>query len=347
MIIGTLSEGQKLGVLAVLTVVAIAAIAWACWKRQFVVKCLKRWDGSEFSLAVVEGVFAFTAGGLAAFFKVWDGDMWTHRPVQTQYAFRFAFGLTICVIYAKWARDRVKDRDKDKVNDLTRELEVEKLRLNRFRRLSVQIRGLIERKIERVRDVAKKPAPTVEDFIIRSQRQTQVHTIIQAIFDFFLWELRLQKPNGRMRLGLYIPNADRTELVHAFSFDGEKRNCFSDNSDWMQISSPQGIHSEIVRVYHADGDHKLQLIPDPTTHPNFTWFRPDQKGYLKSMLIFKYLLQLDGASSALLLSLDCNEPNFFSNDRYEEISEFLVEMLKRFEYEMLGLEIVAKIPQKT
>ena len=343
MILSSLTQGQKLGLLAALNLIAVGTLLLLAWKRRKVAAMLKRWEGADFWLAVAEGMSAFTAGAVAAACKIWDPQMWTQHPIQTELALCISAGLTFCVVLAKWARDRVKERDKERVNELNHQLEIETVRLKRFRRLGTQIRGLIQRKIERVREVAKKPDPTVDDLIITTARQTQVHTIITSILEFFSFELESLKPEGRMRIGLYIPDKERTELRHAYSFDGQKKNCFQDNSEWMKLNSPKGIRSEIVRAYHADGDQKLQLIPDCSKHPNFTFFRPEQRDYLKSMLTFKYLLQLDGAQSALMLCIDCDEPDFFSKDRYEEISEFLVEMLKRFEYEMLGLEIVAKI----
>ena len=344
MISSSLHPGDFLAVLAVLSVVACVGLILLIWKRRELVSLLKRWDGAEFWLAFVEGLGAFSAGAVAAAFKVWELDAWRQHPVRTPYAFRFAVGMTFLVIYAKWARDRVKERDKEKVRELTDALSRVSLRLDRFRRLGAQIRGLIQRKIQRVREVAKKANPTVQDLIIPEERATQVHTIIKAIFDFFHFELQQKKPGGRMRIGLYHPDELHTRLVLAYSFDGQKSDCFHENPDWMQLNSPQGIRSEVVRAYHADGDHRLQLIPDCHSHSNFEWFRHEQRSYLSSMLTFKYQLQIDGVASALIVSIDCDEPNFFGPDRYEEISEFLVEMLQRFEYEMLGLEIVAKLP---
>ena len=326
--LGSLQSGAQWITFVVFVVFALGGMIWLSWKRISVVTYLKRFENAEFLLGLIEALSAGAVGAVATGFKVWTKDMWGQHPVQAQYAILLVSAGTFIVFFGKWARDKVKDRDKEKVQELTAELQQVTLRLDRFRRLGAQIRGLIQRKIVRARKVAKKASPTVEDMLIPSERETQVHTIIASIYEFFMFELQGKRPEGRMRIGLYFPNADHTKLIHAYSFDGENRNCFQDNSEWMQLNSPKGISSEIVRVYHAEGDQKLLLVPDCSTHPNFTFFRPEQRDYLKSMLIFKYLVQLDGAASALMLSIDCDEPNFFGKDRYDEISEFLVEMLK-------------------
>ena len=115
MISSSLHPGDFLAVLAVLSVVACVGLILLIWKRRELVSLLKRWDGAEFWLAFVEGLGAFSAGAVAAAFKVWELDAWRQHPVRTPYAFRFAVGMTFLVIYAKWARDRVKERDKEKV----------------------------------------------------------------------------------------------------------------------------------------------------------------------------------------------------------------------------------------
>ena len=46
----------------------------------------------------------------------------------------------------------------------------------------------------------------------------------------------------------------------------------------------------------------------------------------------------DGLKDAIILSLDTDQDCFFGRYEKEELSEFFIEMMKRFEYEMLSLQ---------
>jgi hypothetical protein len=141
-----------------------------------------------------------------------------------------------------------------------------------------------------------------------------------------------------------MPTADRSALDLAYSWDGEKDRCVHAHPERMQLASADGVGSLIVEAYHRPGDQHVSVVPDCLADRKFRFFTLAQETYLRSMIAFKYQANLDGTKTALILSLDTDEADYFSDERTSEISAFLVEMMKRFEYEVLSLELSRKIP---
>ncbi len=339
-----------IGVLGIL-----AAVGVLIFYREALIQKLKEREKSESWLVFGEFLFTILSTGIATHFTVWELEFKQH-PLRTPMVLATVVFFVFLAFYYKWLRDRVKDRDKEKLTvataqfqqqfaTLTAKLNTTEILLERHRRLGNQITGLVTRKIVRVREVAKKASTSVEDLIARDARENQIHTILRSIHDFFDFELKQTRPEGKMRIYLYVPeDLPDPRMLIFYKWNGQDEDCVIPPPEAMKLMSPQGVQSEIVRTYHLPGSARLALVPNCLTEPGFAKLVPNQDEYLKSMLSFKYKYHKDGAEAALVLSLDCDEPDFFSNDRFQEISHFLVEMLKRFEYEMLGLEIVAKLP---
>lgn len=322
--------------------VCVGLAVWLLWKSQKVIDFGKRHPSSEKTLAFLEYFLAILSTAIAASNKVWEFPFAT-RPLWTSIVLTATIFTGFLACYAKWLRDRVKEKDKEIVADLTMRLQTAQTLLDRHRRLTNQISGLVDRKIKRVRETVKKAATAIDDLTVLDARELQVHTILRSIYDFFLFDLRATRPAGQMRIYLYLPEEEPEPHMQIFyKWNGTNSDCVVPPENAMKLMSPEGIGSEIVRTYHLPGSAVLSLVPNCVT-PDFRKLYQNQDEYLKSMLSFKYKYQKNGTDAAMVLSLDCDEPNFFSDDRYREISEFLVEMLKRFEYEMLGLEIIAKL----
>ncbi|MEY2564916.1 MAG: hypothetical protein QOH88_3109 [Verrucomicrobiota bacterium] len=61
------------------------------------------------------------------------------------------------------------------------------------------------------------------------------------------------------------------------------------------------------------------------------------------MIAFKHRLEMDGTATAMILALDCDKTGFFHKGRAEELRNFLIEMMKRVEYEALTSDITSKL----
>ena len=48
----------------------------------------------------------------------------------------------------------------------------------------------------------------------------------------------------------------------------------------------------------------------------------------------------------MVLALDCDQPDFFNEQRSEEVKTFMIEMMKRVEYEALTSDIISKLVTK-
>ncbi len=312
--------------------------------RSWLVDQFKKFGPSDILLTLGEALFAFAAGGFVEHSHLQKRESWdnTAHSEHTLIVLALAAEFGLLALVAKWLLDKVKERDREKVIELSAELAEATKALANWRRLVSLIRGLVESKIERV-SRALNAAPGASHLPSLVERQTQVQTILQLIHRFFLFDLEQRSPGKhQMRLGLYLPDSSHSKLELFYSWDGTTQDCFGTIApEAMMLTSPQGIFSEISRAYHLAGTRRLIIIPDcaaAAAAGDFRFFTTLQNEHLKSMLAYKYVFKHLGTEDALVLAIDCNATGFFTKDRAEEIIEFLDEMLVRFEYELVGLE---------
>jgi hypothetical protein len=310
--------------------------------RRKIAAFVQKWRQSDNILAIWETVLLFTAAAVSSLTDLWKLTTWSEHPIRVQYAFSLVISLSAWALITKLFRESLKEAVKSRVEELEHGLAKE--REDRDRRLlqNSQIRKLIDRKLDRFRELAKRDAVAPEEVIEAWNPSLQVFTVLKSMHEFFLLELRRKKPSGRLRLGLYLPDREMNSLVIRYSWDGERDGCIGNHPEHMRLVSAAGSTSEIVRTFHLRGDHEIGLVPDCAGDRSFRFWDEEQPKYLRSLLCLKYQLQLDGMQSALVLSLDCDEPNFFSSERAEEFRTYVVEMLIRVEYELVSAELRSK-----
>lgn len=338
--------GRYLAVLGLLVVLTILVAGGVIKRRRLLVSRMKQHSGASSFLLWLGKIFPFLSGAFATWNEVWKPESWSKHPVDCSYALFVVVILVVMTYGTEWFRERLKDEMTEKLAALERDRNVLKIERDRWLRLANQVKKLIDRKIVAIRALSVKPEVSVEEYLAAWDRQVQVHTILKAIHEFFRFELTQRRADAQMRLGLYMPTADMTQMSLAYAWDGESNECFANHPERMKLVSAGGLKSLIAETFHLAGNQRLSIIPDCGADAQFKYFSPEQAEYLRSMIAFKYQLTLDGTETALVLSLDTDEAGFFSTERTNEITVFLIEMMKRFEYELLNLEVTKKIKTK-
>ena len=340
------TTGQYLSGLGLIVILTLVAGWWIARNRRSIVVWLKVRPSAPSFLLWLGKILPFISGAFATWNEIWKPGAWSTHPVDCAYAFYVAIVALVGTYAAEYFRERLKDETGALISQLRSDRDRFRRERDRWLHLAAQIRALIDRKIDAFSALAGRPEITPQEYIDAWDRQLQIHTILKGIHEFFHFELKQQRPNAQLRLALYVPDAERTKLDLGYSWNGLRDQCVTEHPERMLLVSHEGIASLIVETFHRPGDHKLTVVPNTDADEAFHFFTPGQRSYLRSMLAFKYQAHVDGTKTALVLSLDCDEPDFFNHQRATEFTAFLVEMLKRFEYEVMNLELTRKIHHK-
>lgn len=335
--------------LIVIIIVTTTVYRW----RLRIVGLLRGNDAFKVAFYTADTVLLVILGWLVAAADLTKGATWVAPPPQFVVIVPFGIAVFLAATSVKVLLAWSKDREKTEIRQLNETLdlkaaEIQEMRMERNRsiRFATQVRKLIDRKLDGIRALVKEDTISLDQYLNAWDRDLQVHTILKSIHEFFHNELTVRRPDGVLRLALYIPNKEMTQLELLKSWDGEHENCVSQHPERMKLVSGGGLKSIVAETFHLAGDHQLTVVSDCAGDSTFAFFTDEQKNKLRSLIAFKYQLPLYGTESALVLSLDSDEPNFFQTTKAAEITDFLVEMMRRFEYELLNLELTNKLQSK-
>ena len=164
----------------------------------------------------------------------------------------------------------------------------------------------------------------------------QIHTILQCIHEFFSFEAESKKAGSKLRRALYMAvEGGRLDLMYAWN--GVANDCVKPHPDRFTLTSHKGLRSVAAETYHIAGRNPATVIEDCVNDPDFEFFDPEQRTYLRSMIVIKYEVTFDGIETAMILTLDTDIPSFFTEARKDEMLTFILEMLRRLELEFLNL----------
>jgi hypothetical protein len=324
--------------LAVILLAAVLAL-----NRRRLASVLQAHPNTHIWWKIAEWVCALVSAAFGDYFEIFKATSWSKAGSHPYGPVLAVVGFGSLFVAMGHVRDGIRDTADEKIEELKRKADINERQRNLWIGLLHQIGSIIEKKMKRVESIAKKAIVTKSEFLGALNPDEQVHLIIQSIYEFFRFRLYRIRPGAKLRLALYMRDETGERLEPAFSWDGENRDCVSNNPEQMELSSPQGVLSVVVQCYNLKGHRRMIIIPNCLGEPQFDYFRPEQKEYLKCLLAFKYKTDHAGTTDALVLALDCDEPNFFHPDHSEELQEFFTEMLKRVDYELLMSETSEKL----
>lgn len=307
---------------------------------------------------VADSALLLILGWLISAAKLTDQATWGSPPSAFVVVVPFGVLILTAGISSKVLLAWSKDKEKERILELEktvgiRDDEIANLKQlrNRTIRITNQIRAVVDEKLNRLLDVVDSGNITFEDYIDALNPREQLQFIIITIFKFFEPEL---DPGRQLRVGVYLKDPkDLTILRPFFGWDGRDSDCFkSDHSEFLRLNDFGGTKSIVVQAFQSPAPLiVIGSCEEAERARTFVFFHPDQRERLKSMVAYRHEWSLGGSRGrrdALVLALDTDQDHFFSRFDSEQLTEFFVEMMKRFEYEQVGLTFQAKLqPPKT
>lgn len=339
--------------LFVLAVEGGLLVGIAYFLRERLFSLLRASASAKGLMVAIDAVLGVAVGGFLSGWKLLSLDAWADQtPVAVGVAYGIWGILFWGLIVSKVTSFRATAREEDKINQLEKKLlasesQVTVLRRQRENlvRLTWTVREIVREKLERVWALAKKDVVTAEEFVEVVSVNRQIPVILGSLHQFFKKGLQ---PGESLRLGLYMrEHPGSTQFVPKFAYNGHRDFSFTDKSrDHMKFDNPHGAHSEVVKLLGLTKEH-LKIIEDCEAAEkggDFTYLHPDQRNYLKSLVVYKEPLSR-GKDDVVVFTLDCNRPGFFKESDRETIETAFSEMSSRLEYELLTTEVTAKIPK--
>jgi hypothetical protein len=250
----------------------------------------------------------------------------------------------------KFAAIVTKESEESESRKLSVDLEKERaavFALSRQRDLLVRImafaRQMAVKKIGRLSTIVHASHLTAEQFVTQLNPRLQLQSLVKVIYEFFK---RIDVPNAGLRLALWMKepaNGPDAVLTVAYSWDGEKENCFSCRSrSRMKLSTPLGTQSEIVNSYHSH-PRTIRIIPScnkASEKQEFEFFYPEQRSKVQSIVLYKHVFMEQVADPvAVVVLLVSSVENYFREQDQDEIKRFLDEILTRIEMEWILIEL--------
>lgn len=270
-------------------------------------------------------------------FEPWKPTSWA-APASAVEGIIWAALFGSIGLWFDWAREAISLTHREQLEAAQEDLRVTQQQLDDWVRATVQTGSILDHKLKTARELSREKQIAFPRFIEALDPQEELFRHLYVIHEHITVGL---KPGSKLRLALYTAENDR--LVPRFSWNGHARNCVKDNPDELQISSSEGVKSKAVECYHLQGDHRFIAVANCDADPTFKHFRVGQSDYLKSLFAFKHRLEIDGTQTAMILCLDCDEAEFFNDERAESIRTFFIDMMKRVEYEALTADVIRKL----
>lgn len=335
---------------------AIIVVAIATLIRKTIFTGIKRNLALRIFVYFSEAIAAIALSVVGSYFDVFRKGTYvpssTYQPDWHVYFWASVWaGIASYYSVVKFSAVATKESEESENRKLTEDLEKERaavISLGRQRDLLVRImafaRQMAIKKITRLSALVNSPRLTPEQFVGQLDPKLQLQSLVKVIHEYFR---RTDIPNGGLRLALWmkdVASGSDAGLAIAYSWDGEKENCFSHRSRArMKLSTPLGTQSEVVNCYHSH-PRTIKIIPNcakASERQEFEFFYPEQKNKVQSVVLYKHVFmeQVAPTPVAVVVLLVSSVENYFREEAKDEIKQFLDEMLTRIEMEWIILEL--------
>lgn len=178
--------------------------------------------------------------------------------------------------------------------------------------------------------------------------ETQLNVLVQTLHEDVARRL---SPGRHMRLGVYLRDEDADFLKPILSWDGTKSRVFSDASrNHMRLSSPGGKQARTMVVQCWFSEEPLLIVPDGMKAgiDGASWyFYSGQEKHLRSMVAYRHVFENDPEAQALILTLDTDEPDFFTEMLRPDLETTLRAFAVRLEFELVSLIVSSSEADKS
>lgn len=307
------------------------------------------------TIYIAEPLLTFTLGCMVTAAEVLKGDTWDDPKPYLAILLPAAAALLATSVGIKALMLSAKDSEKEKIKDLQASLEetqqeVGTLKNSRDSAINTasHVGAVLDAKFKRVKEALQIPNLTAAQYLEALAPREQLQVILMMIHGFFASSLPI---SSKLRAGVYMRSPDNDQVLKpAYSWDGKELGCYGDNAEYMRLDEARSARSMIVQAFRSDD--KISVVSScerEEKEGHFHFWNEGQREYLKSMVTFKHKWNREPANGkvdALLLTLDTDQDGFFGRFEREELTNFFVEMMRRFEYEHASLEVAAKLHKK-
>jgi len=339
---------------SVLAVILVSVLIW-----RFLLKGVRVSLGVRVAVYLSEAASAVGLSLLVSYFDIFKKATYvptpSYRPDWHVVFWASAWASLVAYYFVvKLVAIVTKESEEFKSRQLTSDLEkanVAVASLSRQRGLLVRVtsfaRSMVNKKIGRLCALLVHPTITTSQLVESLNPNLQVQANMKLIREFF------RPPEGlnvQLRLALWMKAEAASGLpermVIAYSWDGERENCFSNRSaERMKLLDPLGTLSEVVRLY-SEPAQTIKTIPnciEAAQNHEFEFFYPEQKQKVASMILYKHVFNSQTQPVAVVLTLVSSLPNQFHREDEEQFKTFLDEMLTRIEMEWVLLQLTKKL----
>lgn len=285
-------------------------------------------------------------------FDLWKPATWTAEADTTLLSgFFFAAGCLGFSAAFKWFLTAAKDRQAAEIKELKGALALvneQSAQREAQRDFLLYVQGqtaaIVRAKLDRLaaaREAVRKN-PELRQVAVALAPRDQLLLLMKMVHEHFRRDLDTGK---RLRAGVYARSDRDDNILEAVAaWDGERDGCFSNHHQkYMRLTNPGGARSLVVECYFSQ--RALLRVEDcmaasQENPPRFTFFSPEQRDTLKSMVAYRYTLRHAAEPSALVLTLDTDEAGFFSAVREFECQILFQETGQRIELELTSLELL-------
>jgi hypothetical protein len=339
------------------SIVCVVLLALTFWQRATLIQLKRNKATFHYFIEGSEWVLAIAISLVATFFELYKKDTWVCTNQSLVGSSAILTAVTTIYICVKGLSAAAKKKDSEEIAALQTEKTALSEALGKAERktnllveqrdkvleVTTYVRKIVDSKMTRLAACLDgKEAINMADITKALDPAGQVNVIIRTTFYYFEKEKR---PDAQMRLGIYARNPDDlNELKRIYSWDGKTVDCFKRSGKELgRLDDPEGIKTQLLKSFHSsDTILIIESCPKAAERGEFNYF-PGQQNYLKSMMLYKHVFEHNGTKDALILTLDSSEEALFKNKDEQEIRIFLLEMMKRVEFELRFLETLTKV----
>jgi hypothetical protein len=289
------------------------------------------WQGYPHLLVSIDAGLVIAGTIMTSGLDLWRKQVWMDLDIYSGAGYVFMGVLIAVGVGSKWLLSVAREISTSRVAELTREAAQTARERDYALNAEALIREVMKAKLNRLITRRRTGHGTLEEALAPGK---QIHVLIHVLHGHFSKRLSI---GHRLRIGIYMLAEDGKTLEAVYSWDGAKTDCFSNrHADFMKITNPGGSRSVVVECWQSaepfvcitDGEEAQR-------QGRFRYFYSGQEKDLRSMIAYRH--NLSESTEAFVMTLDSNQPGFFSADAESECRLLLPAFSRRIELELFAL----------
>ena len=291
-------------------------------------------------LVFFDGLLAIGIGAVISWLNLIQKSTWTDGDERLLFGMWSVGLMAGGFLSAKGLYLAGETEDKEELKELrATNFDLERQRNSQIRTASA-IRKVVREKVDRflVIQAATIP-PTAEALWTALNPQKQLNLIVHTMYGYIAHTMGFEEDS--LRMVVYYEDKDKHCLTELFSHDGKGPKCTKKRpGDFFKLGGSGGAKSAVVACWQGQQDY--QVYPsciEAQRSGVFDFFDPEQKEYIRSLVVCKCMRQTSGHLGPYIVTLDSDREDQFDYAEAPRLWTFLDEMMQRIDYEYLMLQI--------